>query len=154
MKPVVPALLLCLGLGAAAAAQGNAIDVEHAWARATPAGARTGAVYLTIVNNGSAEDKLNGAAAASVAAKAQLHSMTMENGVMRMRPLAGVAVKGGDRVELDPKNGMHIMLLGLKAPLKAGETFPMTLDFDKAGAVAVTVAVEKAGAMGMSGGKM
>jgi copper(I)-binding protein len=75
---------------------------------------------------------------------------------MKMRPLPAVDIKAGGQAELKP-GGMHIMLVGLAAPLKEGQTFPLTLTFEKAGKVEVTVTVEKAGAMGdraMPGMKM
>ncbi len=106
----------------------------------------TDAKDLTIVNTGTSDDRLI-AASSPVAEKSEPHSTIDDNGVMRMRPLAGIEVKAGERVELKP-GGMHLMLTGLKAPLKLGQSFPLTLTFEKAGAVSVTVAVEKAGATG------
>jgi len=154
MKTVLYALLLCGGLGHAALAQSaGSIEVSHAWARATAATAKTGAAYLTLANKGASDDRLV-AVAGTVAAKPELHVTSMENGVMKMRPLPGVDIKAGGQAELKP-GGMHIMLIGLAAPLKEGQTFPLTLTFEKAGTVEVTFTVEKAGAMGaMPGMKM
>jgi copper(I)-binding protein len=156
MKSFLYALVLCAGIGHAALAQSpSSIEVTHAWARATAATAKTGAAYLTLVNKGASDDRLV-ALAGTVAAKAELHVTSAENGVMKMRPIAGVDIKAGGQAELKP-GGTHIMLVGLAAPLKEGQTFPLTLTFEKAGTVEVTVTVEKAGAMGdhaMPGMKM
>jgi periplasmic copper chaperone A len=140
---LVSALFLAL-LGTAAAQSGVGIEISHAWARATPASAQTAAIYLKIVNHGKADDALVGASTPA-AAKAELHTTTNDNGVMRMRPLDQVAVKAGGGAEFKP-GGMHIMLMGLAHPLKAGDHVPLTLTFAKAGALQVTVTVEKPGA--------
>jgi periplasmic copper chaperone A len=151
MKRFLYTLVLCAGIGHAALAQtAGSIEVTHAWARATAATAKTGAAYLTLVNKGASDDRLV-AIAGTVAAKPELHVTSAENGVMKMRPLPAVEVKAGAQAELKP-GGMHIMLIGLAAPLKEGQTFPLTLTFEKAGKVEVTFTVEKAGAMG--GGAM
>jgi copper(I)-binding protein len=123
-----------------------AVEVVHPWARATPGGAHTGAVYMTLVNKGKADDRLVGVSS-PVAAKAQLHVETNDNGVMKMRPVADVDLKPGATAVLKP-GGMHVMLMGLKQPLKAGESFPLTLEFAKGGVAKVNVPVEKIGAMG------
>ena len=73
--------------------------------------------------------------------------MTMQGDVMRMRPLATIDLPAGQAVVLKP-GAVHIMLVGLKQPLRAGESFPLTLEFEKAGRREVNVVVEKAGAMG------
>jgi copper(I)-binding protein len=126
------------------------IHVDHAFARAAP---RTGGAYLTITNTGTAPDRLL-SAAATVAAEASLHESKMQNGVMTMRPLGPLTIAPGKTVALKP-GGDHIMLMGLKEPLKPGGSFTLTLTFEKSGAVEVTVPVEKAGAMGpMPGMKM
>jgi len=149
MKTILGALafILAIALGPAAPAETGpaTIEIVHAWARATAASAKTGAAYFTITNKGAAADKLI-AAASPVAAKAELHTTIMDNGVMKMRPVAAIDVEAGGQAELKP-GGMHLMLLDLKAPLKEGQTFPVTLTFEKAGKVDVTVTVEKAGAM-------
>lgn len=97
---------------------------------------------------------LIGAATAS-AAKAELHdhqpAANQPAGhaghVMEMRPVAEIPIKPGETVILKP-GALHVMLVGLKAPLKEGERFPLTLRFARAGEVTVEVAVAKAGAMG------
>jgi periplasmic copper chaperone A len=135
--------LCLLVLGTAAASADTGIEIDHPWARATAGSAATGAVYLKIVNH-DGDDTLV-AASTPAADKAELHVSSTENGVMKMRPLPDVAVKAGGSVEFKP-GGMHVMLLGLKQPLKAGDSFPLTLTFRKAGTIATTVKVQKPGA--------
>lgn len=139
-------LLVAAGLllGGAAAAQTGSIEVKNAWARATPGKAETGAAYLTIESAGP--DRLTGIST-PVAGKAELHEMTMQGGIMKMRPLAAIDLPAGRAVVLKP-GAAHIMLVGLKQPLRVGESFPLTLEFEKAGKREVAVAVQKAGAMG------
>lgn len=127
--------------------------ISQAWARATPGGAKTGGGYLTIENKGSAPDKLVGASA-DVAGKVEVHEMTMNKGVMTMRPLeSGLTIDPGKTVKLAP-GGFHLMMMDLKSPLKQGEKLPVTLQFEKAGKVAVTLDVQGVGAQGPSGGGM
>jgi len=132
---------------APSAAQNKAVEVDNAWARATPGKAETGAAYVTL--KAASADRLIGAAT-PVAKKAELHTMTMEDGVMKMRPLTGIDLPAGQAVTLKP-GAMHIMLLGLTAPLHAGQSFPVTLQFEKAGTETVNVSVEQIGAMGPQG---
>ena len=124
----------------------STIAVEQPWARATPAGAQTGAAYMTLDNKASSTDRLTGASS-DVADKLQIHEMTVVNGVMQMRELAGgLPIPAGGSVTLKP-GSYHIMLIGLKKPLTPGETFPLTLTFEKAGNISVTVPVQAMGAM-------
>ena len=127
-----------------AAAQTGDLQVTNAWARATPGGAQTAATYVTILS--PTGDRLT-AAATPAAQKAELHSMTMDGNVMKMRDIDGIDLPAGQAVTLKP-GGYHIMLTGLAQPLTAGETFPLTLTFDKAGTREVTVTVQKVGSMG------
>jgi periplasmic copper chaperone A len=129
------------------------IAVGEPYARETPAGAQTGAVYMMIENKTNTPDRLT-AASSDVASRVQVHEMSMTNGVMKMRELAdGLAIPAGGSVTLKP-GGYHIMLVGLKKPLKAGETFPLTLTFEKAGNISVTVPVQAMGAMPKDQGSM
>lgn len=129
------------------------LAIEQPWARATPGRAPTGAAYLTLVNRGKDDDRLLGAAS-PVAAKAELHGHQAATGhaghsaghVMEMRPVAEVLVKAGQTVVFKP-DSLHVMLVGLKAPLKEGERFQLTLRFAKAGEIQVEVPVGRAGAM-------
>jgi len=124
--------------------------ITQAWSRATPGGAKVGGGYLTIENRGTAPDRLI-SGSADVAAKVQVHEMSMNNGVMTMRPIEdGVVIEPGKMVKLAP-GGLHLMLLDLKSPLKQGEKLPVTLQFEKAGKVSVVLDVESIGAMGPTG---
>jgi copper(I)-binding protein len=122
-----------------------AITVENAWSRATSAAAKTGALYLTIIDHG-APDRLI-AVATPVAETAELHQTTMQGGVMRMRPVEGLAVSAQEPGKLAP-GGYHVMLMGLKQQLKPGASFPVTLTFEHAGAVQASATVAAAGAAG------
>lgn len=137
------AVAAALLIATAATAQ-TRVEVTDAWARATPGKAENGAAYLTIAS--PTPDRLTGLST-PVAEAAELHQMTMEDGIMRMRPLAGVDLPAGRKVVLGP-GGAHIMLVGLKGPLRQGQSFPLTLHFKKAGASEVAVTVLKAGATG------
>jgi copper(I)-binding protein len=137
----------CLLIASGAMGQTEQLEIKTPWARATPGHAENGAAYLTIVS--PTTDRLT-AVSSPVAKKAQLHTMSMEGGIMRMRPLAAIDIPAGQAVTLSP-GGMHIMLLGLTQPLREGKSFPLTLSFDHAGQRQVTVAIEKAGAMGPGG---
>lgn len=118
----------------------GAIDIGHPWARPTAAGQAAGGGYLKLTNAGAADRLLS--ASSEVAASVELHTMTMDGNVMRMRQVEGIDVPAGQTVELKP-GGLHIMFMGLKAPLKVGDKFPLKLKFEKAGEVTVTVNVEQ-----------
>jgi copper(I)-binding protein len=138
-----------LSLLAAAPAGALAADtiptIDQVWARATPGAATTGAAYFTIVS--PAADKLL-AVASPIASRAEIHTHVDDNGVMRMRPMpGGLELPAMQTVELKP-GGVHVMLMGLKQPLKEGDSFPLILSFEKAAPRAVTVKVEKIGATG------
>ena len=120
--------------------------VKAPWARASAGPARAGAAYLGIANAGTEDDRLIGVSA-PVAERVELHTHIMSDGVMRMRRVDAVPVPGGKSIELKP-GGRHVMLIGLRGPLKEGGTFPLTLIFDKAGTITVTVAVGSIAARG------
>lgn len=130
----------------AAAAQGP-MRIEQAWSRATPGGATVGAGYLRVTNTGATPDRLVGGST-DAAQRFEIHEMAMDNGVMKMRPLpAGVALAPGESVDLRP-GGLHVMMTGLKQPLKQGDAIRATLNFEKAGATPVTFQVMGIGAPG------
>ena len=137
----------CLLIASGAMGQTGQLEIKTPWARATPGHAENGAAYLTIVS--PTADRLT-AASSPVAKKVELHTMSMQGGVMKMRPLAAIDIPAGQPVTLSP-GGMHMMLEGLTQPLREGQPFPLTLSFDHAGPQQVTVAIEKAGAMGPGG---
>jgi len=142
------ALLLIVGSSGqlrAQAAQGKTISVADAWARATPKGSTTAVIYMTVINSGQDPERILGATT-PMAEKVQLHSNANENGVMKMRELTSIEIEAGKKVALKPR-GTHAMLVGLKQLLIASQSFPLTLEFEKAGKIDVTVSVEKVGAM-------
>lgn len=129
----------------------GSLTVGHPWSRATPEKARAAGAYLTIVNRGGEADRLI-AVASPAADRASVHTMAMENGVMQMRPLSGgLPIGPGETVTLAP-GGLHLMLNGLKAPLRQGETLPLTLTFERAGTVEVEAAIEAMGGHGAAKG--
>jgi copper(I)-binding protein len=131
--------------GHAQTADHHAIAVERPWARATPGGAKTGAVYVSLTNKGSVADRLL-SATTPVAEKVQFHSVSEEGGVVRMREMPAIEIAPGANVVFSP-GGMHIMLVGLNQPMREGHAIPLTLVFEKGGKVDVMVPVAKVGAM-------
>jgi hypothetical protein len=121
------------------------IHIAQPWARATPKGANSGAGYMTVTNNGTAPDRLT-CVASDAAAQCLIHSMTMEGGVMKMRPVeGGLEIKPGETVTLKP-SGFHVMFVDLKHPLEQGNMVEATLKFEKAGTVEVEYAIMAIGA--------
>jgi periplasmic copper chaperone A len=97
----------------------GSIEVDQPWSTATPRGASVAAGYMTIKNTGTEPDRLTGAST-PVAGKVEVHEMTMDNGVMRMRPVAGgLEIKPGQTVELKPSS-FHLMIMNLKGPIQQG----------------------------------
>lgn len=115
------------------------LTVQHAWSRATIGAGRPGVFYVEIVNAGAADDALTGIATPA-AAMPMLHETVVKDGVASMPHTASVPVPAGQSTALAP-GGYHGMLMQLTAALKEGDTFPVTLIFDKAGAVTVNVEV-------------
>ena len=113
--------LTCLVIANGAVGQTGQLEIKAPWARATPGHAENGAAYLTIVS--PTAGRLT-AVSSPVAKKAELHTMSTEGGVMRMRPLAAIDIPAGQTVTLSP-GGMHIMLLGLTQPLHQGPSSSM-----------------------------
>lgn len=114
--------------------------VRSPWARPLPAVSENGAAYLTIVNHAMSPDRLI-SASSPIAERVELHTNEKNGPMMVMRKLQAVEVGAHDTVSMRP-GGMHMMLLGLKRPLVAGETFPLALTFAKAGEVTITVPIE------------
>ena len=143
------ALAAHLSVAPARAADVKAGDlvVSQAWTRATPKGAKIGGGYLTIENMGTAPDRLIGGSA-DIAGSVQVHEMSIAGGVMKMHPMEkGLAIEPGKTVKLAP-GGYHLMMMDLKSPLKKGDKLPITLEFEKAGKVQVSLDVEGVGAQG------
>lgn len=110
--------------------------IEKPWARATPKGAKVGAGYLSLINIEATADRLV-SASSSVSDRVEIHSMTLSDGIMRMRKLTtGIQIRGRTTVDLKP-GGFHLMFVGLKQPLKKAQSFNVTLTFEKAGKVDV-----------------
>lgn len=124
----------------------GSLHIGHPYARPTPPGASTGAAYLSIANRGKTPDSLVRASTPRAQAT-ELHSMSMDGNIMRMRQVQAVAAAAGATVKLEP-GGFHLMLTGLKQPLKTGERFPLTLHFEKAGQITVEIVVQEVAAAG------
>src|SRR5262245_57325208 len=130
------------------------LKISGPWARATPKGAPVGGAYMTITNTGNVSDRLVGGSS-GVSSHFEIHEMSMDNGVMKMRPLEkGLEIKPGQTVEFKP-GGYHVMFVGLKKAFEEGQHVKATLEFEKAGNVAVEFAVRGIGAQtGASSDKM
>src|SRR5215470_3229959 len=123
----------------------GSIHISQPWSRATPKGAKAGAGYMTITNKGTTPDKVS-CVSDDASAQCEIHSMTMEGGLMKMRPVeGGLEIKPGETVTLAP-SGFHVMFRNLKQPLQQGKTVKATLKFDKAGSVDVEYPVMAIGA--------
>jgi copper(I)-binding protein len=128
----------------------GSLAIIDAWARATPKGATVAAAYMKITNTGTTPDRLVGGSS-DVAPTFQVHEMTMENGVAKMRALKdGIEIKPGETVELKP-GSYHVMFVGLKKPLVAGDDIKATFEFEKAGKVELALPVQAVGAQGPAG---
>jgi copper(I)-binding protein len=123
----------------------GSIHISQPWSRATPKGASSGAGYMTLTNRGSAPDKVS-CVSDDASAQCQIHSMTMDGGVMKMRPVEdGLEIKPGESVTLKP-GGNHMMFLSLKHPLEQGQTVKVRLKFDHAGTIELDYPVLAIGA--------
>ena len=121
------------------------LTINHPWARETAAGQAYGGGFMTVTNDGDTPDRLM-AGATPAATELQLHKMTMEGMVMRMRQVTdGLVIPAHGMLELKP-GSFHVMFIGLKHPLKLGSMVPATLRFEHAGTVHVAFLVEPAGA--------
>jgi periplasmic copper chaperone A len=150
--PMLKKVLITLALLLAGSAQAHdyklaALNIQHPWARATPPAAATGGGFMKIINNGPADRLVS--AEADIADHVELHTMTMEGNLMRMRKLDnGIELPAGTQVELKP-GGLHIMFIDLKAPLHQGDHFPLKLHFERAGDITVDVHIEALGTAAM-----
>jgi periplasmic copper chaperone A len=137
-------LLAALALALPAAAQEHRagdIAVERPWARATAGSQANGAAYAVIRNGGDRADRLVGGRSPA-SRTVELHATTVTpEGVARMRAMEAVEIPPGGEARFEP-GGLHVMLVGLAGPLAAGQSFPLTLVFERAGEVTVEVAVE------------
>ena len=145
---MLAALLVACAIGSSAASAHDyalkSLKIDHPFARATPPGAKVAGVFVTVENTGTQPDRLL-SVSTPIAGIAELHQMSVDAGVMRMRGVAALEVKPGEKLQLKP-GGYHVMLSELKQPLKVGDRFPLTLKFQNAGAIEVSVWVEEMGA--------
>ncbi len=119
------------------------IAIENPRVRPTAPGQTISGGYMTLINDGLTADRLL-SVSASWAGMIQIHQSSMDSGVMRMREIPdGVLLPANSRIELKPR-GMHLMIMQLSAPLEAGRSMPLRLQFEKAGMVDVTLRVESA----------
>jgi periplasmic copper chaperone A len=122
----------------------GAIEIEHPWVRATPKGASLAGGYVKLTNTGKEPDRLTGGSI-PIAGRFEIHQMSMNNGVMQMRPVTGgLEIKPGESLELKP-GSYHLMFLDLKAPLVHKQPLKGTLVFEKAGTVEIEYTVEPVG---------
>jgi periplasmic copper chaperone A len=149
---------ICASLAASLfAASARAEDVKagdlvisKAWSRATPGGAKIAGGYLTIENKGTSPDRLI-SGSGEIAGKVEVHEMAMKDGVMTMRPVDnGLTIEPGKTVKLAP-GSYHLMMMDLKNPLKQGDQVPVTLEFEKAGKVNLSLDVQDVGAQAPGG---
>jgi len=142
------ALLLAVPAASAHDFALGALKDDHPWARASAGPALNGAAYFKVENSGAADRLI--AVAGDVAERAELHTHRMEGTVMQMRQVEAVEIPAGGSATLEP-SGLHVMLIGLRQPLKEGDHFPLTLTFEQAGEITVEVKVEGVASMGPHG---
>lgn len=123
------------------ASEAQTMDITQVWSRAMPPSAPTGAVYFNLRNPTGQADRLTGAHTTR-AERAELHTHVHEGDMMRMEQVEAVDVPAEGQVEFEP-GGHHVMLFKLSEPLAAGDHFPLTLIFEKAGEVTVEVSVQE-----------
>lgn len=142
MKRLLVLLAATLGVAAPALAhdymQGD-IHIMKPWSRPLPAVSTNGAAYMTLMNKGGTPDKLL-SASTPAAKKAEIHNHIMDGGMMKMRRVAAVEIVPGKAAVFEP-GGLHVMLMGLTEPLVDGKSFPLTLNFERAGTVEVKVMI-------------
>jgi len=136
------ALMALAGSIQAQEAKVGSIKIENAYVRATAPGQPAAGAFMKIDNSGAADQLVS--ASSPAAGEVQLHQMSMEGNVMKMGQVKDIAVPANGSVDLKP-GGYHIMLMNIKAPLKAGETVPVKLKFAKAGEVEVKLPVNAVG---------
>jgi periplasmic copper chaperone A len=142
---VAVSLVLIAGMANAKDYKAGAIEIDNPWSRAIPKGATVAAGYMTIRNTGTTPDRLV-SVSTPIAGKVAVHEMTMDNGVMKMRPVAGgLEIEPGATVELKPSS-LHLMITNVKQPIRKGNPFAATLTFEKAGTVDIEFSVEATGA--------
>lgn len=147
MRRLLAGLLLLGGIAAASAAD---VQVKDPVARATAPGAEVGAVYLKIHNAGDRPERLV-KASSPAAERVELHGYSTHGSMSRMHEIPDLTIAAGRTIAFEP-GGLHIMLRKLRQPLKAGDSFPLTIEFERSGAVTTTVEVKEATAVIQHGG--
>ena len=144
LASVTVALLVLASAALAHDFKAGPLEIDHPWSRATPKGANVAGGYLKITNTGTTPDRLVGGAT-EVAKRFEIHEMSMDGGVMRMRELKdGLEIPAGKTVELKP-GSYHIMMMNLSRPLTKGDRLKGSLTFEKAGKVDIEFTVEAIG---------
>lgn len=144
---LIAAALFAFAGSSPAPAEQDRVIVSRAWSRATPKGAKVAAGYFTVENRGTRPDRLLSAESAA-AAKVEIHQMSVQDGIMTMRPLdGGLAIPPDATVSFAP-GGDHIMFVGLNAPFEEGQRIPVVLIFEGAGKVEAAFDVGSVGAKG------
>ena len=136
------ALMLCAVPALAQEYRTGDLLIEQPWSRELPAGLPGGAAYFTVHNTGSPADQLVGASSPR-AQRSMIHAQSSSDGLMPMQHAQALAIPAHGEVTFQP-GANHVMLSGMEQPLKAGEQFPLTLEFEKAGKVEVLVSVQPA----------
>ena len=120
---------------------GPQVSVEDVWSRPVPAAGGNGVVFMRLVNGGNEADQLAGGES-PVAGAVEIHKTTMEEGVMKMEHIPGLEIPAKGEVSLEP-GGYHVMLIGVNRALQAGDTLPITLNFEKSGEMQLEVQVRE-----------
>lgn len=141
--PKIFLMVLCLLFAASASAADAPIVVHDAWLRASLGQSPNTAGYMKIENRGASEDKLIGVTV-SGANMAHVHESIMKDGVMQMNAVDALTIKPGQAMEMKP-GGLHVMIMGLKTPIKVGETIQLRLQFARAGEITVDAQVRGVG---------
>ncbi|RMX08848.1 copper chaperone PCu(A)C [Corticibacter populi] len=134
--------MMAATLGHAHEFKSGDLEITHPYARPSRPGQLNGSAWFGVNNAGSTGDRIIGVQS-EVAKHTEIHDMDMQGGVMRMFKVDGVDVPAGGHVKLGEGNKLHVMLLELEQPLKAGDRFPLTIQFEHAGSVPVEVWVEE-----------
>jgi copper(I)-binding protein len=147
-------LLLSIAAGLASTAQAHSfklgdIEIGHPYSRPTVPGQPAAVAYLALENKGDAGDRLV-SVSSPISKSGEIHTMAMDNNIMRMREVGTLELKPAEKIAMTPGAGYHLMLIGVKQPLKAGDKFPLTLTFEKAGKIDVTVNVENGDTKGVA----
>lgn len=139
MRRLLMSVVVALGMAGMAHAAAPAVQITDSWVREVPPVSASSAAFFTLHNTGKTTLTLTGLSSPAASA-VELHEMSMAGGLMRMNELKTVTIPAGGSLVLVPGE-KHLMLIGLKAPLKAGQQVPLTLHFRKAGSVQINAVV-------------